>query len=181
MAVFALVGLSVGAVEVAVPAALDGMGHRELTGLLLGVWGVGSMVAGIVVARVGAPADAPRRLMWLLVAWSLAHAAVGAAGAPVTLALVLLAAGAAIAPTFVCANGMLDHLAPTGTLTEAFTWTSAGMVGGVAAGSALAGALVEATTPASAMALLAAAGLLAALLVRATSAGPLSEPAPAAA
>ena len=179
MVVFALVGLSVGAVEVAVPAALEGMGHRELTGVLLGIWGVGSMVAGVVVARVGAPADARRRLMLLLVAWSTAHAAPGAAGAPATLALVLLAAGAAIAPTFVCANGMLDHLAPTGTLTEAFTWTTAGMVVGVAAGSALAGALVEAASPGAAMALLGGAGLLAAVVVRATSTGPLRAAAPA--
>src|ERR671933_534493 len=61
-AVFALLGLSIGAVEVAVPATLDGMGHRDLTGLLLGVWGVGSMLAGLAVARTGVPADAPRRL-----------------------------------------------------------------------------------------------------------------------
>jgi hypothetical protein len=119
--------------------------------------------------------------MLLLVAWSAAHAALGAAGSAAALAVVLLAAGAAIAPTFVCANGMLDHIAPTGTLTEAFTWTSAGMVVGVAAGSAMAGALVEAFSPALAMGLLGAAGLLAAALVRATSAGPLREPAAAAA
>lgn len=179
LAVFALLGLSVGAVEVVVPASLDAMGHRELTGLLLGFWGVGSMIAGFAVARAGAPADAPRRLALLLVGWSAAHAALGAAGAPVTMALVLLAAGAAIAPTFVCANGMLDHLAPAGTLTEAFTWTQTGMVVGVAAGSAIAGALVEATSPGFAMASLAAGGLLAALLVRAASAGPLRPPAPA--
>jgi MFS family permease len=181
MVVFCLVGLSVGAVEVAVPAALDGMGHRELTGLLLGVWGVGSMLAGVAVAHLGAPADAPRRLMLLLLGWAVAHGALGAAGAPAVLGLVLLAAGAAIAPTFVCANGMLDDLAPTGTLTEAFTWTTAGMVVGVAAGSALAGALVEAASPDAAMALLAGGGVLAALLVRVTSAGPLAAPEPAAA
>jgi hypothetical protein len=179
LAVFALLGLSVGAVEVAVPASLDAMGHRELTGVLLGFWGVGSMLAGIAVARGGVPADAPRRLMVLVVGWSAAHAALGAAGAPVTMALVLLVAGAAIAPTFVCANGMLDHLAPAGTLTEAFTWTQTGMVVGVAAGSAVAGALVEATSPGFAMGLLAAGGLLAALLVRAAAAGPLRMPAPA--
>jgi MFS family permease len=178
LVVFALLGLSVGAVEVVVPASLDAMGHRELTGLLLGFWGVGSMLAGFAVARGGAPADAPRRLALLLVGWSAAHTAIGAAGAPATMALVLLAAGAAIAPTFVCANGMLDHLAPAGTLTEAFTWTQTGMVVGVAAGSAIAGALVEATSPGFAMALLSAAGLLAALLVRAAAAGPLRPPAP---
>jgi len=94
---------------------------------------------------------------------------------------VLLVAGAAIAPTLVCANGMLDHLAPAGALTEAFTWTQTGLVVGVAAGSAVAGALVEATSPGAAMALLAGGGALAALLVRAASAGPLAEPAPTAA
>jgi MFS family permease len=180
-AVFALIGLSIGAVEVVVPAALDAMGHRDLTGLLLGFWGVGSMLAGIVVARGAAPRDPARRLMLLLVGWSAAHAAVGAAGAPVTLALVLLVAGAAIAPTLVCANGMLDHLAPAGALTEAFTWTQTGLVVGVAAGSAVAGALVEATSPGVAMALLAGGGALAALLVRAASTGPLAQPAPTAA
>ena len=180
-AVFALIGLSIGAVEVVVPATLDAMGHRDLTGLLLGFWGVGSMLAGFAVARGAAPRDPARRLMLLLVGWSAAHAAIGAAGALVTLALVLLVAGAAIAPTLVCANGMLDHLAPVGALTEAFTWTQTGLVVGVAAGSAVAGALVEATSPGAAMALLAGGGALAALLVRAASAGPLAQPAPTAA
>ena len=41
IAVFVLCGLSVGAVEVAVPAALDATGHRELPGVMLGLWGVG--------------------------------------------------------------------------------------------------------------------------------------------
>jgi hypothetical protein len=179
--VFALLGLSIGAVEVTVPAALDAMGHRGLTGVLLGLWGVGSMLAGLAVARIGAPADAPRRLAALIVAWSAAHAAIGAAGTLLALALVLLVAGATIAPTMVCVNGMLDHLAPAGTLTEAFTWTQTGMVAGVAAGSAIAGALVDALSPGVAMALLASGGLLAAVLVRAAAAGPLGAPAPASA
>src|SRR5512132_1752000 len=173
VAVFALCGLAVGAVEVTVPAALDHMGHRGLTGLLLGAWGVGSMLAGIAVANTRAPGDPPRRLAILLFGWGAAHAALGAAATPATLALLLLLAGATIAPTFVCANGMLDGIAPPGTLTEAFTWTSTGMAAGVAAGSALAGVLVEAASPAVAMAALGGGGMLAALLVRAAAAGPL--------
>jgi Major Facilitator Superfamily len=180
IAVFALCGLAVGAVEVTVPAALDGMGHRELTGLLLGAWGVGSMLAGVAVARAGAAPDPARRLAMLLAAWGIAHAAIGAARAPTTLTLLLLIAGATIAPTVVVANGMLDRLAPPGTLTEAFTWTATGMVAGAAAGSALAGALVEASSPGVAMALLGGGGVLAGLFVRAAAGGPLrSAPAPA--
>jgi MFS family permease len=179
VAVFVLCGLSVGAVEVAVPAALDSTGHRELTGVLLGLWGVGSMFAGLAIGRLGAATNAPRRLAIALAAWGLAHGAVGISGEPLVLGLLLLVAGATIAPTFVSANGMLDDLAPTGTITEAFTWTSTGIAVGIAAGSAVAGALVEASSPAVAMAALGAGAVLASLVVRAAAAGPLRAPVPA--
>jgi hypothetical protein len=174
MAVFALCGLAIGAVEVCTPAMLDAMGRRELTGVMLGLWGLGSMLAGLAVARAGAPTDATRRLVLALGAWGLAHAALALAGSPLQLGLLLMVAGATIAPTLVCANGMLDGLAPAGTLTEAFTWTSTGMAAGFATGSVLAGALVEAASPGIALALLGSGGLVAALLVR--GAGALREP-----
>ena len=179
IAVFVLCGLSVGAVEVAVPAALDATGHRELTGVMLGLWGVGSMVAGLAIGRLGAAVDPPRRLAIALAAWGLAHAAVGVSGEPAVLGLLLLIAGASIAPTFVSANGMLDDLAPAGTITEAFTWTSTGISIGIAAGAAIAGAVVDAASPAIAMAGLGAGGVLAALVVRAAASGPLRAAVPA--
>ena len=179
IAVFLLCGLSIGAVEVVVPAALDATGHRELTGLLLGVWGAGSMFAGLAIGRLGAAADPPRRLALALGAWGIAHAALGVSGEPAVLGLLLFVAGATIAPTLVSANGMLDDLAPVGTITEAFTWTSTGIAVGIAAGSSVAGALVEAASPAVAMAALGAGGVLAALVVRAAATGPLRAAVPA--
>ena len=179
VAVFVLCGLSIGAVEVVVPAALDATGQRELTGVLLGVWGAGSMLAGFAIGRAGAAADPPRRLALALGAWGLAHAALGVSGVPAVLGLLLFVAGATIAPTLVSANGMLDDLAPVGTITEAFTWTSTGIAVGIAAGIALAGALVEAASPALAMAALGAGGVLAALVVRAAATGPLRAAVPA--
>jgi hypothetical protein len=181
VAVFALCGLAVGAVEVAVPAALDAMGERRLTGVLLGLWGVGSLLAGVAVARGGAPADPPRALALLLALWGAAHAALALAGGPATLAALLVVAGAAIAPTFVCANGMLDGLAPPGTLTEAFTWMSTGMIVGVSIGAVLAGALVEAASASAALAALGGGGVLAGLIVRATAQGALRARVPASA
>lgn len=173
VAAFLLCGLGIGAIEVAVPAALDDMGQRDLTGLLFGLWGVGSMAAGFAVSRAGPSADPPRRLTILLVAWGAAHVAVGLAGSTAMLALLLLAAGFSIAPTFVSANGMLDQLAPRGTLTEAFTWLSTGLTGGLALGSALGGALTEAASPGTAMAVLGIGGLLAAVLVALSAHGAL--------
>ena len=127
VAVFALLGLAVGAVEVAVPATLEPLGREQLTGLMLGLWGVGSLLASLAVARAGAASDPPRRLAALLVAWGATHAALALAAGPLSLGGLLLLAGAAISPTIVYANAMLDHLAPAGTLTEAFTWTTAGL------------------------------------------------------
>jgi predicted MFS family arabinose efflux permease len=74
---------------------------------------------------------------------------------------------------------MLDDLAPAGTLTEAFTWTSTGISIGIAAGAAIAGAVVDTASPAIAMAALGAGGVLAALVVRAAASGPLRAAAPA--
>jgi predicted MFS family arabinose efflux permease len=156
-----------------VPAALDAIGRRNLTGLLFGLWGLGSMVGGVAISRVGPSGDPPRRLAVLLAAWGAAHVAIGAAGSAVVLALLLLVAGVAIAPTFVSANGMLDHLAPRGTLTEAFTWISTGLTAGLALGSAIGGAITEAVSPGAAMAVLGVGGLLAAGLVSLTARGAL--------
>jgi hypothetical protein len=179
--VFALCGLAVGAVEVAVPATLEPLGRDGLTGPLLGIWGVGSLLGGIAVARAGAAGDPPRRLAFLLAAWGVAHAALALGTEPVSLGVILLIAGGAIAPTIVYANAMLDVLAPSGTLTEAFTWTTAGMTAGVAVGAGLAGAIVESATPSLAFGLLGGGGVLAAVLVRAAASGPLRATAAAAA
>jgi MFS family permease len=181
VAAFLLAGMAIGAIEVAVPALLDETGQRDLTGLLLGFWGIGSMAAGLVVGRAGPGKDPPRRLALLLLAWGAAHAAVGFGSSPLSLALLLLVAGSAIAPTFVCENGMLDKLAPRGTLTEAFTWISTGLTAGIAIGSALSGAITEAASPGTAMLVLGSGGLVAAVLVALTANGPLRPSSAAAA
>jgi MFS family permease len=171
--VFALCGLAVGAVEVAVPAMLEPLGKEKLTGLLLGLWGVGSLLTALVVARAGAASDPPRRLAALLVAWGAAHAALALATGPVSLGALLTLAGASISPVLVYANAMLDYLAPLGTLAEAFTWTTTGLTAGMALGAALAGVLVEQASPSAAFAMLGGGGVLAALVVRATARGSL--------
>ena len=125
------------------PALLEPLGQEKLTGLLLGLWGVGSLLTALLVARAGAASDPPRRLSVLLVAWGAAHAALALATGPVSLGVLLLIAGASISPVMVYANGMLDDLAPAGTLAEAFTWTTTGLTAGIASGAALAGVLVK--------------------------------------
>jgi hypothetical protein len=99
---------------------------------------------------------------------------VGLGGSPLAVALLLLVAGGTIAPVFVCANGMLDHLAPAGSVTEAFTWISTGLSAGIAGGSALAGALVDNASPEVALGVCGVGGLAAAGIVALGAERPLA-------
>src|SRR5919197_1592251 len=122
--VFALAGLAVGAVEVAVPAILTPLGQRDLTGLMLALWGVGSMAGGGIASRAGAAARPARRLALLMAGWGVIHGAVGLRNSAVGVGLLLLAAGVTIAPPFVCADGLVGTPGPPRTPSEGFSWLS---------------------------------------------------------
>lgn len=160
--VFALVGIAFGAVEVGVPATADAAGQAHTAGLLLGVWGLGSLLGGLAAARARPPVDRVRRLCVLLALLAAGHLLLAVPAGLVGLAALLLLAGATIAPAFGMANSLVDDVAPPGAITEAFTWLSTGIAAGVAAGSALAGALADDAGAGAAFALAGAACLAAA-------------------
>ena len=54
--------------------------------------------------------------------------------------------GMFVAPLLATRNELIGWVAPKGARTEAYTWPVTAFVGGIAIGSALAGAIVEATT-----------------------------------
>ena len=141
--VFVLIGVAFGAVEVAVPAAAYGAGHPDAAGWLLGIWGLGSLIGGLVAAHGRPPADRVRRLCLYLVLLAAGHALLALPLGLLALAPLLLLAGGAIAPAFGLAYGLVDSAASEGTVTEAFTWLTTGIAAGLAAGSGLAGVLAE--------------------------------------
>jgi predicted MFS family arabinose efflux permease len=59
------------------------------------------------------------------------------------MAVVVTIAGATIAPTYTNIYSAVDRFAPKGTATEAFSWLESAVSAGSAAGSALAGVLVQ--------------------------------------
>jgi hypothetical protein len=174
-------GVVFGAVEVAVVAAADSFGSSAAAGPLLGLWGAGSLVGGVVAARMGGGARTGAGLALVLAALAAGHLALAvAAGSATALAAVLALAGATIAPTYASIYAMVDHAAPAGTVTEAFAWLSTSVAVGASVGAACAGALADAAGPAPTFALAGAAGAAAALLA-ALRARPLTGPARAAA
>jgi MFS family permease len=144
MLVFALLGATFGSIEIAVPVAAEAAGHAGAAGLLLGVWGLGSLLGGLVAARAGAARDATRRLTTLLAVLAAGHLLLTIPLGPLPLAALLLLAGLALSPAIAAAYAMVEGLAPAGTVTEAYTWLSTGIAAGLAVGAALSGALAEA-------------------------------------
>ncbi|HWI71527.1 MAG TPA: hypothetical protein VNT55_06205, partial [Baekduia sp.] len=134
------------------------------TGPLLALWGAGSLAGGVIAARAGGARRA-RDLALLLLAIALTHAVLAAGGgSPLVLGVLLVVAGAGIAPVFGATSAMTGELALPGTATEAFAWTSTALAAGVAIGAAAAGAIIDAGGAGPAFVAAGAAGLVAAVV-----------------
>jgi predicted MFS family arabinose efflux permease len=177
-------GVLFGAVEVAVTSAADALGSSAAAGPLLGVWGAGSLIGGLVAARAGGGARTGAGLALVLTGLAAGHLALAAvAGSAIALAAVLALAGSMIAPTYAAIYAMVGAAAPEGTVTEAFAWLNTAVAIGAALGAAAAGNVADAAGPVPTFVLGGAAGAVAALIAALRS-GPLARPvvaAPAAA
>jgi MFS family permease len=159
------VGVLFGAVEVAVTAAADGLGSTAAAGPLLALWGAGSLAGGMLAVRFGGGLQGSAGLALVLAALAAGHLLlVPAAGSVLGMALVLLAAGATIAPTYAIAYALAGDAAPDGTVTEAFAWLATAIAIGASLGAACGGVLADHAGPATAFALAGGAGLVALLV-----------------
>lgn len=147
LAAVIFMGASFGAIEVATASYGEERDQRALIGPLLAAWGLGSLIGGLVLARRGAPADAPAFMVRLLAAMAIASAPLALAPNPWALAALLALAGFAIAPTFATMYGHMSEIARAGTLTESYTWVTTAITGGLAGGQALTGLVVDASSP----------------------------------
>ncbi len=137
-------GLAIGSIGVGLPALALHAGARPVSGILLALWSVGSITGGLWYGSRDwhAPLTARyRALLWtgvlcmapLIAARTVPEGLVGA-----------VLAGLVIAPVFSCQYALVGRAVPSGVETEAFTWVSSALVGGLAAGSALGGGAISA-------------------------------------
>ncbi len=161
---FALMGVMFGAIDISTVASLDAHGHRNLAGVALGVWAVGSLVTGVLLAR-HLRAGPWARLPWLtLVMGALTLPLIVLQRDPWLLGVGLFLQGCCIAATLGTVYELVPQVSPEEVLTEAFAWTTAFILGGFATGAALTGALAGAYGPWAGFALASAAPFLAAAL-----------------
>jgi MFS family permease len=136
------IGVAFGAIELTVPALTEEHGSRAAAGLVIALWGVGSVLGGLWYGRRKGGGPPARRFAIVLAALPPALAALALADSVAQAAVLAVVAGLPIAPALGAAYTLVDRLAPAGTSTEAFTLTTTAIVVGAAAGNAAAGALV---------------------------------------
>lgn len=143
MVVSAAAGTNFGAIEITVTAVGRENGNITLVGIMLAIWSIGSLIGGLVIARMRPAEDPARRIVLLLVAMATGSALVGVANSPWAIAPLLLLAGVSIAPIFATAHGLMGVVCPPGTITEAFAWTASAVMVGLTLGSPGAGFLID--------------------------------------
>jgi MFS family permease len=169
-----LVALAFAHVDLSIAAtARESFGDPGRVGLLFACIAGGSGVGGLWYGSRGWRGPERRRLPVALTGVTAGLAAVavllggieGVVRRPpfVVLGLLLVLAGMCIAPGLIVITNLVDALAPRSRLSEAQAWVSTMYTGGGAAGTALAGLLVDAGGPGrgfAGAALLMGAGLL---------------------
>jgi hypothetical protein len=177
-----LFGIGDGVAQVAVTGFAVGQGSERLAGLLLTAMSAGSVAAGLLYgtrAWRGSWTARFAALNWLLgTALGLAALAIRVGAGPVPVAAALLLAGLAVAPIATENSLLVDAAAPPGTVTEAFAWLVTAVVAGGAAGSALAGPLLDRFGAAPAMLLAAIAPIAAGVATRLCGAAVSAESEP---
>jgi MFS family permease len=164
----ALMGFSLGAIEVGLPSLALHAGSRSAAGILLALWSLGSMVGGLWFgSRVWRSSLPTRYRSLLLAAIALTAPLMVARSIPVG-ALCAVLAGLVIAPLFSCQYAMVARTVTEGSETEAFTWVASALVGGIAAGSGAAGAVISSGGVAAPFVLGSLATVLAALIALAS-------------
>ncbi len=168
-------------VEVGVVGAAGAAGAAAAAGVLLAVWSAGSLAGGLLGGARPARRGHARRLLVLLVAVAAANLVIAASSGLLMLGVLLVAAGALVAPALGAIYALVQERAPAGAVTQTFAGLTVSLLGGAAIGAALAGAVVEARGPGAAFALGAAPAALGALvvavfLVRGTPGSPAPQP-----
>ena len=115
------------AVEVATVAFAEEEGSRQVAGLLLGAWALGSLVAGVGYGLVTWRTTTLARLRRFLPVLALTMAPLWALDGFLAMGAVLLVAGVAISPTLITAMALVSEHVPPGRRTEGMSIVHTGL------------------------------------------------------
>jgi MFS family permease len=135
----ACAGIALGVYAVAVVAYAERLDSGIASGLLLACMAAGALTGGIVYGARPWAGEPHRRLPWLLAALAAGYVPLVLTPGLPAMSVLAFVSGVFLAPVLACSFTLVDRLAPSGTVTEAFAWVVAAVGAGGAAGSAVAG------------------------------------------
>ncbi|POX59724.1 MFS transporter [Streptomyces sp. Ru62] len=144
VATFVATGAIFGAVDVVTVAFADERGHKGAASLVLALYAAGSCVAGVVFGLLRLSGAPERRWLLGVAAMAVSMIPLLLVGNLPLLAVALFVAGLSIAPTMITTMSLIEEHVPRAQLTEGMTWVSTGLAVGIAAGSSVAGWVIDA-------------------------------------
>ena len=156
-------GALFGSAEVATVAFSEEAGRTGITGVLLALWALGSLLAGLITGAVHWRRGTAFRLKVGTAALALGMAPLVLVDPIWLMGLALFLAGFAIAPSLIASLSHVEQTVPSARLTEGMAFVHTGLAAGLAPGSAVAGLVVDAAGASPAYLVSAGAGVVAAL------------------
>ncbi|GGU95137.1 MFS transporter [Streptomyces filipinensis] len=141
---FVFVGIALGSITVASVSYADGHGGDAVYGWMLAGLGLGALVGGTVYGARQWAGVPERRLRVLVALLAVCYLPLTLTPGPVAMVLLAVVSGVFLAPCIACAFIIVDRHAPSGTVTEAFSWLVTTFTVGASVGTGVAGPVVQA-------------------------------------
>jgi MFS family permease len=144
LAAFLFVGIALGSITVASVPYADDHGGDAVYGWMMAALGLGALFGGSVYGARQWSGEPARRLRVLVALLAVCYLPLMVMPDAVAMVLLTVLAGVFLAPAIACAFVLVDRHAPSGTVTEAFSWLVTTFTVGASVGTGLAGPVVEA-------------------------------------
>ncbi|MGW2424940.1 MFS transporter [Streptomyces sp. NPDC001709] len=165
---FLFVGMALGSITVASVSYADGHGGDAVYGWMMAGLGLGALVGGTVYGARRWGGSPERRLRVLVALLAVCYLPLTLVPGAVAMVLLTVLSGVFLAPCIACAFIIVDRHAPSGTVTEAFSWLVTTFTVGASVGTGVAGPVVQAGGTVWGFAVPGAAGAVSLLVLLAT-------------
>jgi predicted MFS family arabinose efflux permease len=141
--IFVMLGGIFGSFEVTTVAFTKAAGVPGAAGLLLALYAVGSLLAGLIFGALAIKASLLRQFMVAVGVLALVTISLPFLGMIWQVAIGLFVAGIACSPVLISGMALVERIVPGARLTESMAWATSGLAVGIAVATPLAGVIID--------------------------------------